>query len=181
MRWRALQLGVYGSCLDHVLWSVREGTGKCRAGLAEGYFSRRQLVSYQNLVHFFFSRGTASHSKFIYQHHYIMSPSALSALLAVAAASVVLAQPDPADPTPLYSKIFAYPTGIVRPSFILLSLALIPRLAVSGRLQHRCHPRTPNWVQHLQLHNREPGFTMPDGLCQPHRWYIYLCKRCPLH
>ncbi|KAH0832847.1 hypothetical protein J3R83DRAFT_11774 [Lanmaoa asiatica] len=41
-----------------------------------------------------------------------MSPSALSALLAVAAASVVLAQPDPADPTPLYSKHYAYPSGI---------------------------------------------------------------------
>ncbi|KAG8213492.1 hypothetical protein J3R82DRAFT_12031 [Butyriboletus roseoflavus] len=41
-----------------------------------------------------------------------MSPSALSALLAVAAASVVLAQPDPAAPTPLYSKHYAYPSGI---------------------------------------------------------------------
>lgn len=44
-----------------------------------------------------------------------MSPSALStAFLAVAAASVVLAQPDPADPTPLVDKHYAYPSGIVR-------------------------------------------------------------------
>ncbi|KIJ13175.1 hypothetical protein PAXINDRAFT_81702 [Paxillus involutus ATCC 200175] len=42
-----------------------------------------------------------------------MSPSALStAFLAVAAASVVLAQPDPADPTPLVDKHYAYPSGI---------------------------------------------------------------------
>ncbi|KAG9314769.1 hypothetical protein JVU11DRAFT_3852 [Chiua virens] len=41
-----------------------------------------------------------------------MSHSTLSAFLAVAAASLVLAQPDPADPTPLYSKHYAYPSGI---------------------------------------------------------------------
>ncbi|KAH7884250.1 hypothetical protein F5I97DRAFT_1968367 [Phlebopus sp. FC_14] len=41
-----------------------------------------------------------------------MSRSALSALFAVAAASVVLAQPDPADPTPLVDKHYAYPSGI---------------------------------------------------------------------
>ncbi|KIK91530.1 hypothetical protein PAXRUDRAFT_92844, partial [Paxillus rubicundulus Ve08.2h10] len=35
-----------------------------------------------------------------------------TALLAVAAASVVLAQPDPADPTPLVDKHYAYPSGI---------------------------------------------------------------------
>jgi hypothetical protein len=51
-----------------------------------------------------------------------MNPAALSALLAVTAASVVLAQPDPADPTPLYSKHYAYPTGIVRPFYIPFSL-----------------------------------------------------------
>lgn len=46
-----------------------------------------------------------------------MSPSTLSsAFLAVAAISsiaLVNAQPDPADPTPLYSKHYAYPSGIV--------------------------------------------------------------------
>jgi len=42
-----------------------------------------------------------------------MSRSALSALLAVAAAStLVLAQPDPADPIPLVDKTYAYPSGI---------------------------------------------------------------------
>lgn len=38
---RALQLGVYGSCLDHVLWSVRDAIGKCRRTVAERYFNRR--------------------------------------------------------------------------------------------------------------------------------------------
>ena len=46
-----------------------------------------------------------------------MSPSTLSsALLAVAAISrigLVNGQPDPADPTPLVSKHYAYPSGIV--------------------------------------------------------------------
>lgn len=46
-----------------------------------------------------------------------MSPSTLSsALLAVAAISriaLVNAQPDPADPTPLVDKHYAYPSGIV--------------------------------------------------------------------
>ncbi|KAG2356892.1 hypothetical protein BDR07DRAFT_1339438 [Suillus spraguei] len=42
-----------------------------------------------------------------------MSPSALSsALLAVAAITLVNAQPDPADPTPLVNKHYAYPSGI---------------------------------------------------------------------
>ncbi|KAF8119985.1 hypothetical protein EV363DRAFT_1228633 [Boletus edulis] len=41
-----------------------------------------------------------------------MAPSALYALLAVAAASVVLAQPDPAAPTPLYDKHYKYPNEI---------------------------------------------------------------------
>lgn len=42
-----------------------------------------------------------------------MSPSALSsALLAVAAITFVHAQPDPADPTPLVDKHYAYPSGI---------------------------------------------------------------------
>ncbi|KAG2035008.1 hypothetical protein BDR03DRAFT_963434 [Suillus americanus] len=42
-----------------------------------------------------------------------MSPSALSsALLAVAAITLVHAQPDPADPTPLVDKHYAYPSGI---------------------------------------------------------------------
>lgn len=42
-----------------------------------------------------------------------MSPSALSsALLAVAAITLVRAQPDPADPTPLVDKHYAYPSGI---------------------------------------------------------------------
>ncbi|KAG2141156.1 uncharacterized protein EDB93DRAFT_1089526 [Suillus bovinus] len=41
-----------------------------------------------------------------------MSPSALSALFAVAAITFVRAQPDPADPTPLVDKHYAYPSGI---------------------------------------------------------------------
>ncbi|EGN98627.1 hypothetical protein SERLA73DRAFT_181179 [Serpula lacrymans var. lacrymans S7.3] len=42
-----------------------------------------------------------------------MSRSTLSAILAVAAAStLVFAQPDPADPTPLVDKHYAYPSGI---------------------------------------------------------------------
>ncbi|KAH7923176.1 hypothetical protein BV22DRAFT_1106222 [Leucogyrophana mollusca] len=42
-----------------------------------------------------------------------MSRSTLSALLAVAAVSkFALAQPDPADPTPLVDKHYAYPSGI---------------------------------------------------------------------
>ncbi|KAH0832850.1 hypothetical protein J3R83DRAFT_11777 [Lanmaoa asiatica] len=42
-----------------------------------------------------------------------MSRSALSALIAVAIASrLAFAQPDPADPTPLTAKTYAYPSGI---------------------------------------------------------------------
>jgi hypothetical protein len=45
-----------------------------------------------------------------------MSPSTLSsALLAVAAITFVHAQPDPADPTPLVDKHYAYPSEIVSP------------------------------------------------------------------
>lgn len=40
---------------------------------------------------------------------------ALSALFAVAIAKAAFAQPDPADPTPLTDKHYAYPTGIVSP------------------------------------------------------------------
>jgi hypothetical protein len=43
-----------------------------------------------------------------------MSRSTLSVLLAIAATSkLALAQPDPADPTPLVDKTYAYPSGIV--------------------------------------------------------------------
>ncbi|KAG6332884.1 hypothetical protein ID866_6202, partial [Astraeus odoratus] len=39
-------------------------------------------------------------------------PVALSSVLVAAAVSLVLAQPDPADPTPLYDKHYQYPDGI---------------------------------------------------------------------
>lgn len=43
-----------------------------------------------------------------------MSRSTLSAILALAAFSnFAFAQPDPADPTPLVDKTYAYPSGIV--------------------------------------------------------------------
>jgi len=51
-----------------------------------------------------------------------MSRSTLSVLLAIAATSqFVLAQPDPADPTPLVDKTYAYPSGIVsyKSSFVV--------------------------------------------------------------
>lgn len=54
-----------------------------------------------------------------------MSRSALSALVVAAiAARLVLAQPDPADPTPLTAKTYAYPSGIA--SIILPLLSSIP-------------------------------------------------------
>ena len=109
-----------------------------------------------------------------------MSPSALSALLAIAAASVVLAQLDPAAPTPLYSKHYAYPSGIVSPSYLPFSPVLNLRLAISSRLQHRRHPRSPSRVQHLQLYDPKPEFHVSNVLCKPHRWYTRHSDRRPL-
>jgi hypothetical protein len=60
-----------------------------------------------------------------------MSRSALSAILAFAAVSkFAFAQPDPADPTPLVDKTYAYPSGIVSfpPSIFLISLFTPKRL-----------------------------------------------------
>ena len=104
---------VYGSCLDHVLWSVR-------AELANAEERQPSAISTGASVILVHSSINPQHRRrpnpSLYLH--IMSPSALSALLAVAAASVVLAQPDPADPTPLYDKYYDYPNGIVSPSSI---------------------------------------------------------------
>ena len=54
-------------------------------------------------------------------HLGIMSRVTLSALLAVAASTVVFAQPDPPGAVPLADKHFSYPDGVVSNSGILVA------------------------------------------------------------
>lgn len=91
---------------------------------------------------------------------------ALSALFAVAIASkAAFAQPDPADPTPLTDKHYAYPTGIVSIPECVSFVALMWSLSFSAlpnRLQYRCYSWPTVWLQHLQLHHSEPELRLPD-------------------
>ena len=97
--------------------------------------------------------------------------STLSSLAVVAAATLALAQPDPADPTPLVDKHYQYPDGIVGP-LLSSETSLMAPSAVPSRLQHRCHPRSSSRIQHLQLDHREPELHVPDLVCQPHRRFV---------
>lgn len=92
--------------------------------------------------------------------------------LILTTASVVFAQLDPADPTPLVSKHYAYPSEIVRKPARFRARSDSPLcLAIPDR-QCPCPPRTSSRLQHLQLYHREPELHVPDCVCQRHRWCV---------
>ncbi len=74
--------------------------------------------------------------------------------------------------TPLASKHFAYPTGLVsdrlpcNPKMMMLSRK---DAALPSRLR-TTHTRNADGVQHLQLNNGEPELVMPDLVPQRPRW-----------
>lgn len=131
--------------------------------IAEVYI--RTLLSFSFLIHKLYFLIMSPHS---------VTRSTLSSLaVVVAAVSVALAQPDPADPTPLVDKHYQYPDGIVSmtaaPSTWLMSSSAIP-----SRLQHSSHSWSSSRIQHLQLDHREPELDVSDLVRQPHRRYALL-------